>query len=56
MIVSVRSISKTFHRAGKKFTETAQEIEVDKKTYDILKAEPMLVVEEVSEKKKKDEK
>jgi hypothetical protein len=54
VVISVRSISKTFHRAGKKFTETPQEIEVDKKTYDILKAEPMLVVEEVKEEKKKD--
>ena len=53
MIISVRSISKTFHRAGKKFTETAQEIEVNKKTYDILKAEPMLVVEDVKEAKEK---
>lgn len=49
MNISVRSIPPTFRRAGLKFTDTPQEMEVDKKTFAILKAEPMLVVEEVKD-------
>ena len=54
MKISVRSISKKFRRAGLAFTETAKVIDVDDKTLAILKAEPQLVVEEISDKKKSD--
>lgn len=45
--VSVRSIPKTFRRAGLQFTDLDKEYSVDAKTLAILKAEPMLVVIEL---------
>ncbi|MGD0278352.1 MAG: hypothetical protein ABSC11_03495 [Smithella sp.] len=42
--VSVRSIPKTFCRAGLKFTEQAKNFEVDDKTLKILQAESNLIV------------
>jgi len=47
--ISVRSIPPTFRRAGLKFTDTPQVMEVDKKTFAVLKAEPMLVIEELKD-------
>lgn len=55
MKISVRSIPKTFHRAKMAFTEKPQVIEVDKKTYDVLRAEPLLVVEVLPEKESDEE-
>lgn len=49
MRLSVRSIPKKFNRAGLAFTEKASEVEVDEKTFEILKAERMLVVEVLPE-------
>ena len=42
--VSVRSISKTFCRAGMKFYEQAKNYDVDEKTLKILQAEKSLIV------------
>lgn len=53
MKISARSIPKTFRRAGMKFTDTPKVIEVDNKTLTILKAEPLLVIEEVPDEKGK---
>ena len=48
--ISVRSIPKTFRRAGMKFTDTPQVFEdVNNKTLAVLQAEPMLVVEVLPE-------
>ena len=44
--VSVRSIPKSFNRAGLKFTDQAKNYDVDEKTLAILKAEPKLIVAE----------
>lgn len=46
MKIHVRSVPETFRRAGRIFTRTAVEIDVDDATAAILKGEPMLVVEE----------
>jgi hypothetical protein len=50
----VRSIPKTFNRAGEKFTQTPRVLDVDNKKYAAIKAEPMLIVEDVKEDKKSD--
>ncbi len=49
MKISVRSIPDSFRRAKMAFTKVPKEHDVDEKTYKILKAEPMLVVEIVPE-------
>ena len=56
MKIRVKSVSESFRRAGIDFTRQPQEIDVDVKTLQILKAEPMLVVEEISEETEKKEK
>lgn len=47
--ISVRSIPKTFRRAKLAFTDQPKDYDVDPETLDILKAEPMLVVEVLPE-------
>lgn len=49
MKIKVSSKPESFRRAGFAFTKKPQEIEVNQKTFDILKGEPMLVVEEIKE-------
>jgi len=49
MIILVRSIPKTFRRAGKEFTDKPRKIDVDEETLAVLKAEPLLVVEVLPE-------
>ncbi|MCX5828757.1 MAG: HI1506-related protein [Deltaproteobacteria bacterium] len=49
MMISVRSIPKTFRRAGKEFTDKPRKIDVDEETLAVLKAEPLLVVEVLPE-------
>lgn len=49
MKLRVSSKPERFRRAGFAFTKEPQEIDVDQKTFDILKGEPMLNVEEVKE-------
>jgi len=51
MKVKVTSLPEKFRRAGMEFTREPKVVEVNKKTYEILKDEPMLKVEEVNEKK-----
>ena len=51
MKVKVTSLPEEFRRAGMEFTREPKVVEVNKKTYEILKDEPMLKVEEVNEKK-----
>jgi hypothetical protein len=52
MKISVKSVPPSFRRAGKDFTKNPVTIDVSKEEYEILKAEPMLVVEIVSESEK----
>ena len=55
MKIKVSSIPERFRRAGMEFGREPKEVEVDEKTYEILKAEPLLRVERVSgEEKEKD--
>lgn len=56
MKVKVKSVTESFRRAGIEFTRDAREIDVDEKTLNVLKTEPMLVVEEISEETEKKEK
>jgi hypothetical protein len=49
MKIRVRSMKDGFRRAGMGFSRTPREIDVDKRTFDVLKGEPMLVVEAVPE-------
>lgn len=54
MKISVRSIPPKFNRAGEKFTQSPRVLDVDNKKYATLKAEPMLIIEDVKEEKKSD--
>lgn len=47
MRLKVSSKPNSFRRAGFAFTKEPREIEVDQKTYDVLKGESMLNVEEI---------
>lgn len=49
MKITVRAKADSFRRAGLAFVKTPQTFDVDQKTFDLLRAEPMLVVEEVEE-------
>lgn len=51
MKVRARSVPDKFRRAGLAFTKNPAEYDVDKKTLEILKAEPMLFVEVLPEEK-----
>lgn len=51
MKAKVSAKTEKFRRAGLEFTREPREIDVDKKTLDILKAEPMLAVEVLKEEK-----
>lgn len=56
MKVRVHAKTDKFRRAGMEFTRESREIEVDKKTFAVLEAEPMLSVVELKEEKPKDTK
>ncbi len=49
MKVSVRSVPTSFRRIGRGFTQGPTVIEVTKEEYNVLKAEQMLVVEDIVE-------
>lgn len=49
MKLKVSSRPDSFRRAGFAFMKGPQEIEVDQKVAEVLKAEPMLIVEEIKE-------
>jgi len=48
MKIKVAAKKDSFWRAKMKWTKEPQIVDVDEKTYEILKAEPMLIVEEVA--------
>jgi len=48
MKIKVAAKKDSFWRAKMKWTKDPQIVDVDEKTYEILKAEPMLIVEEVA--------
>lgn len=49
MKIKVSSKFDSFRRAGLVFVKTPQTLDVDQKIFDLLKAEPMLVVREIQE-------
>ncbi|OGC00139.1 hypothetical protein A2V82_16520 [candidate division KSB1 bacterium RBG_16_48_16] len=51
MKIKVSSKPATFRRGGIQFTKEPQEIEVNQKTFDILKGETKLVVEQIEQAK-----
>lgn len=47
MKINVKSVPTSFRRAGRTFTKNPITIDVDEETREILRSEPMLVVEDV---------
>jgi len=56
MKIKCKSIPERFRRAGMSFSNAPAEYDVNEKTFKVLRAEPMLVVEILPEEKKEPEK